>query len=53
MKSHAAHRRRTRSVAMGDVIFADIVDVGGRRFRKQSGSIGETLERIGARLRDA
>ena len=34
---------------MGDVIFADIVDVGGRRFRKQSGSIGETLERARAR----
>ena len=34
---------------MGDVIFADIVDVGGRRFRKQSGSIGETLERVRAR----
>ena len=34
---------------MGDVIFADIVDVGGRRFRKQSGSIGETLERVRSR----
>ena len=30
---------------MGDVIFTDIVDVGGRKFRKQSGSIGETIER--------
>ena len=49
MKSHGAHRRRTRSLSMGDVIFADIVDVGGRRFRKQSGSIGETLERVRAR----
>ena len=39
------HPRRARSPRRRRQA-ADIVDVGGRRFRKQSGSIGERLERV-------